>query len=90
MKLLGVYILKKAKMILGLHLIGVYPILNVIIVLYLLLAMSFEEELEQIDREEWLAKFDDRQVMMAARMFLEWLYHLPEDWKPQEYTEFTF
>ena len=69
--------------------LGVYPILNVIIVLYLLLAMSFEEELEQIDREEWLAKFDDKQIMMAARMFLEWLYHLPDDWKPKEYTEFT-
>jgi|TARA_A100001011_G_C14016949_1_gene717802 hypothetical protein len=52
--------------------------------------MSFEEEIEQLDREEWLRKFDDRQVMMAARMFLEWLYYLPDDWQPQEYTEFTF
>ena len=52
--------------------------------------MSFEEELEQIDREQWLARFDDRQVMVAASMFLEWLYHLPDDWKPQEYSEFTF
>ena len=52
--------------------------------------MSFEEELEAIEREEWLAKFEDRQVMMAARMFLEWLYHLPDDWQPQEYSEFTF
>ena len=52
--------------------------------------MSFEEELEAIEREEWLSKFDDRQVMMAARMFLEWLYHLPDDWQPQEYTEFLF
>ena len=52
--------------------------------------MSFEEEFEKMEREEWLAKFDDRQVMMAARMFLEWLYHLPDDWKPQEYTEFTY
>ena len=51
--------------------------------------MSFEEELEAIEREEWLAKFDDRQVMMAARMFLEWLYYLPDDWQPKEYTEFT-
>ncbi len=52
--------------------------------------MSFEEELEAIDREQWLAKFDDRQVMMAARKFLEWLYHLPDDWQPQEYSEFTY
>ena len=52
--------------------------------------MSFEEELEAIEREEWLAKFDDKQVMNAARMFLEWLYHLPDDWQPKEYTEFTF
>ena len=51
--------------------------------------MSFEEEFEKMEREELLAKFDDRQVMMAARMFLEWLYHLPDDWKPKEYTEFT-
>jgi len=73
-----------------LHNAGVYPILYVTIVLYYFIAMSFEEELEQIDREEWLARFDDRQVMMAARMFLEWLYHLPDDWQPKEYTEFTF
>ena len=72
------------------HNVGVYPILYVTIVLYCFTAMSFEEELEQIDREEWLARFDDRQVMMAARMFLEWLYHLPDDWQPKEYTEFTF
>jgi len=72
-----------------LHNVGVYPILYVIIVLYYFIDMSFEEELEQIDREEWLARFDDRQVMMAARMFLEWLYHLPDDWQPKEYTEFT-
>ena len=52
--------------------------------------MSFEEELEAIEREEWLAKFDDKQVMNAARMFLEWLYNLPDDWQPKEYTEFTF
>jgi|TARA_A100001201_G_scaffold141553_1_gene137307 hypothetical protein len=52
--------------------------------------MSFEEELEQIDREEWLAKFDDKQIMMAARMFLEWLYHLPDDYQPKEYKEFRF
>ena len=45
--------------------------------------MSFEEELEAIEREEWLSKLDDRQVMMAARMFLEGWYHLPDDWKPK-------
>ena len=71
------------------HNVGVYSILYVTIVLYYITPMSFEEELEQIDREEWLARFDDRQVMMAARMFLEWLYHLPDDWQPKEYTEFT-
>jgi hypothetical protein len=60
------------------------------IVFYYLTPMSFEEEIEQLDREEWLRKFDDRQVMMAARMFLEWLYYLPDDWQPQDYTEFTF
>ena len=52
--------------------------------------MSFEEELEAIEREEWLAKFDDHQVMNAARMFLEWLYHLPDDYKPNTYSEFSF
>ena len=51
---------------------------------------NLEEELEAIEREEWLTKFDDYHVMNAARMFLEWIYHLPDDWKPQEYTEFTF
>ena len=71
------------------HNVGVYPILCLTVILFLK-AMSFEEELEAIEREEWLSKFDDRQVMMAARMFLEWLYHLPDDWKPKEYTEFTF
>ena len=42
--------------------------------------MSFEEELEQIDREEWLSLFDDKQIMMATRMFLDWLYDLPDDY----------
>ena len=69
--------------------LGVYSILCLIIILSLVYTMSFEEELEAIEREEWLTKFDDRQVMMAARMFLEWLYHLPDDWKPKEYTEFS-
>ena len=74
----------------SLHLIGVYPILCKSYCFLPFNVMSFEEELEAIDREQWLAKFDDRQVMMAARMFLEWLYHLPDDWQPQEYSEFTF
>ena len=52
--------------------------------------MSFDEELEEIDREEWLAKFDDKQIMMAARMFLDWLYYLPDDYQPKEHTEFRF
>jgi hypothetical protein len=45
--------------------------------------MDFEEELEAIGREEWLALFDDKQVMNAARLFLEWLYHLPDDYQPK-------
>ena len=90
MKRLENYILKITRIIISLHLLGVYPILCKSCYCLLFKAMSFEEELEAIDREQWLAKFDDRQVMMAARMFLEWLYHLPDDWQPQEYTEFTF
>ena len=31
--------------------------------------MSFEEELEQIDSEEWLSKFFDIQIMNAAKMY---------------------
>ena len=49
--------------------------------------MSFEEELEQLDREEWLAKFDDIQIMNAAKMYLEWLFYLPDDWQPDMYPE---
>ena len=74
----------------GLHNKGVNPILQKSCYSLPYTTMSFEEEFEKMEREEWLAKFDDRQVMMAARMFLEWLYHLPDDWKPQEYTEFTY
>ena len=74
----------------SLHLKGVYPILCKSYYCLLFKAMSFEDEMEAIEREEWLAKFDDKQVMNAARMFLEWLYHLPDDWQPKEYTEFTF
>ena len=90
MKRLENYILKITRIIISLHLLGVYPILCKSYYSLFYKTMSFEEELEAIDREQWLAKFDDRQVMMAARMFLEWLYHLPDDWQPQEYSEFTF
>ena len=64
--------------------LGVYPIINVIIVLYLLLAMSFEEELEEIDRQEWLSLFDDKQIMQITRVFLDWLYDLPDDYTPTQ------
>ncbi len=52
--------------------------------------MSFEEELEQIDRDEWLAKFDDIQIMNAAKMYLEWLFYLPDDYQPDLYPEHKF
>ena len=52
--------------------------------------MSFEEELEQIDRMEYLARFDDVQVMNAAKMYLEWLFYLPEDYQPEFYPEYKF
>ena len=51
--------------------------------------MSFEEEFEKMERIEWLAKFDNRQVMNAARMYLEWLFHLPDDYQPTTHSEFT-
>ena len=66
------------------HNVGVYPILYVTIVLYLLLAMSFEEELEEIDRQEWLSLFDDKQIMQITRVFLDWLYDLPDDYIPTQ------
>ena len=53
----------------SLHLRGVYPILCKSYYCLLFKAMSFEDEMEAIEREEWLAKFDDKQVMNAARMF---------------------
>tara|TARA_R100000315_G_scaffold31829_1_gene12867 strand:+ start:137 stop:400 length:264 start_codon:yes stop_codon:yes gene_type:complete len=87
MKPQGIYILKKAniKIRLAKYWGKPHTIKN-----WYYKIMSFEEELEAIEREEWLNKFNDRQVMNAARMFLEWLYHLPDDWQPQEYSEFTF
>jgi len=50
--------------------------------------MSFEEELEQLDREEWLAKFDDIQIMNAAKMYLYFLVNLPDDYQPDLYPEY--
>ena len=44
--------------------------------------MSFEEELEEIDRQEWLSLFDDKQIMQITRVFLDWLYDLPDDYIP--------
>ena len=70
------------------HNVGVYPILYVIIVLYYFTAMSFEEELEQIDREEWLSLFDDKQIMHITRVFLDWLYDLPDDYVPTQQIKF--
>ena len=46
--------------------------------------MSFEEELEEIDRQEWLSLFDDKQIMQITRVFLDWLYDLPDDYKPTQ------
>ena len=70
------------------HNVGVYPILYVTIVLYYFIAMSFEEELEQIDREEWLSLFDDKQIMQITRAFLDWLYYLPDDYVPTQQIKF--
>ena len=46
--------------------------------------MSFEEELEEIDRQEWLSLFDDKQIMQSTRVFLDWLYDLPDDYIPTQ------
>ena len=46
--------------------------------------MSFEEELEEIDRQEWLSLFDDKQIMQITRVFLDWLYDLPDDYTPTQ------
>ena len=66
------------------HNIGVYPILYVTIVLYYFTVMSFEEELEEIDRQEWLSLFDDKQIMQITKVFLDWLYDLPDDYVPTQ------
>ena len=66
------------------HNVGVYPILYVTIVLYYFTVMSFEEELEEIDRQEWLSLFDDKQIMQITRVFLDWLYDLPDDYIPTQ------
>ena len=46
--------------------------------------MSFEEELQEIDRQEWLSLFDDKQIMQITRVFLAWLYDLPDDYIPTQ------
>ncbi len=51
--------------------------------------MDFEDELEEIGRQEWLELFDDPQIMQATRTFLEWLYTLPEDFKPKFFMQVT-
>ena len=50
--------------------------------------MSFEEELEEIDRQEWLSLFDDKQIMHITRVFLDWLYDLPDDYVPTQQIKF--
>ena len=50
--------------------------------------MSFEEELEEIDRQEWLSLFDDKQIMHITRIFLDWLYDLPDDYVPTQQIKF--
>ena len=70
------------------HNVGVYPILYVTIVLYYFTVMSFEEELEEIDRQEWLSLFDDKQIMHITRVFLDWLYDLPDDYVPTQQIKF--
>jgi len=51
--------------------------------------MSFEEELEAIEREEWLSNFDDPQILWVTKIYLDWLYQLPDGWKPTGYIKFT-
>ena len=70
------------------HNLGVYPILYVTIVLYYFTVMSFEEELEEIDRQEWLSLFDDKQIMQITKVFLDWLYDLPDDYIPTQQIKF--
>ena len=49
--------------------------------------MSFEEELEAIEREEWLESFEDPQILWVTKIYLDWLYQLPEGWQPTQYLE---
>jgi|TARA_R100000388_G_C7102956_1_gene92957 hypothetical protein len=49
--------------------------------------MSFEEELEAIEREEWLEHFEDPQILWVTKIYLDWLYQLPEGWQPTQYIE---
>ncbi len=50
--------------------------------------MSFEEELEAIEREEWLEHFEDPQILWVTKIYLDWLYQLPEGWQPKGYIKF--
>ncbi len=53
-----------------------------------ILIMSFEEELEAIEREEWLENFEDPQILWVTKIYLDWLYQLPEGWQPKGYIKF--
>ena len=50
--------------------------------------MSFEEELEAIEREEWLEHFEDPQILWVTKIYLDWLYQLPDGWQPTGYIKF--
>ena len=50
------------------HNVGVYPILCKSYCFLPFNVMSFEEELEAIEREEWLAKFDDKQLLKQLKL----------------------
>ena len=52
--------------------------------------MSFEEELEAIEREEWLSHFEDPQILWVTKIYLNWLVQLPDDYTPREYIEIKF
>ena len=51
------------------------------------LIMSFEEELEAIEREEWLEHFEDPHILWVTKIYLDWLFQLPEGWQPTHYIE---
>ncbi len=55
-----------------------------------MLKMSFEEELEAIEREEWLAHFEDPQILWVTKIYLDWLVQLPDNYVPRKYIEIKF